>query len=313
MPRRFISFNVSYAGDLRGLEGVHPGRNFKFKPFAIGELRKFSEDDLDSHGDVGLDLKYSLSSGLTLDATLNTDFSQVEVDEQQINLTRFSLFFPEKRDFFLENAGIFAFGSTGQRNAPQDVILFFSRRIGLSSEGLPLPILGGARLTGRLGNYGLGVSNMQTRDSDSEAANNYTVLRIKRNLLSNSELGTLFINRDSNQSGDYNRTFGVDANFRFWDNFRISSFLAATRTPGLEKGDMAGRIWVEWKTTSGRPGQATWISERTSMLKWDSYPAVISERAILLSVGVPGLAVSPGFGSSFPMSSSNTSMIRRVG
>ena len=248
MPRRFISFNVSYAGDLLGLEGVHPGRNFKFKPFAIGELRDFSGDDLDSTGDVGLDLKYSLSSGLTLDATLNTDFSQVEVDEQQINLTRFSLFFPEKRDFFLENAGIFAFGSTGQRNAPQDVILFFSRRIGLSSQGQPLPILGGARLTGRLGKWGLGLFNMQTRDSDSDPANNFTVLRIKRNILSNSELGALFVNRDSNLSGDYNRTFGLDANFRFWDNFRIASFLAATRTPGVDQGDLAGRIWVEWKT-----------------------------------------------------------------
>jgi hypothetical protein len=248
MSRRFISFNVSYAGDLKGLEGVHPGHNFKFKPFAIGELRKFREDDFDTHGDVGLDLKYSLSSGLTLDGTLNTDFSQVEVDEQQINLTRFNLFFPEKRDFFLENAGIFVFGPTGQRDAPQDAILFFSRRIGLSSDGQPLPILGGARMTGRVGKYGLGVFNMQTREFGSEPANNFTVLRVKRNILKNSQFGALFINRDSNQPDDYNRTFGIDASFRFWEDFRVASFLAATRTPGLEEGDVAGRIWVEWKT-----------------------------------------------------------------
>jgi len=248
MPRRFISFNMSFAGDLKGLEGIQPGENFKLKPFAIGELQKFRGDDFDTHGDAGLDLKYSLSSGLTLDGTLNTDFSQVEVDEQQINLTRFSLFFPEKRDFFLENAGIFAFGSTGQRNARQDAILFFSRRIGLSSEGQPLPILGGARVTGRVGEYGLGVFNMQTRESDSDPANNFTVLRIKRNILNNSQFGALFVNRDSNRPGDFNRTFGVDASFRFWGDFRISSFLAGTRTPGLEGGDGAGRIWVEWKT-----------------------------------------------------------------
>ena len=248
MPRRFISFNVSYAGNLQGMEGIRPGRNLKVKPFATGEIRKFRGDDLDSHGDVGLDLKYSLSSGLTLDATLNTDFSQVEVDEQQINLTRFNLFFPEKRDFFLENAGIFSFGSTGQRDASQDVILFFSRRIGLASDGRPQPILGGARLTGRVGEYGLGLFNMQTRESGSDPATNFTVLRVKRNILKNSEVGTLFINKDSGRPGDYNRTFGVDANFRLWENFRVSSFLSATRTPGVEDEDLAGRIWVEWKT-----------------------------------------------------------------
>jgi hypothetical protein len=248
MPRRFISFNVSYAGNLQGMEGIRPGRNLKVKPFATGEIRKFRGDDLDSHGDVGLDLKYSLSSGLTLDATLNTDFSQVEVDEQQINLTRFSLFFPEKRDFFLENAGIFSFGSTGQRDASRDVILFFSRRIGLASDGRPQPILGGARLTGRVGDYGLGLFNMQTRESGSDPATNFTVLRVKRNIFRNSEVGALFINKDSDRPGDYNRTFGVDANFRLWENFRVSSFLSATRTPGLEDEDLAGRIWVEWKT-----------------------------------------------------------------
>ena len=248
MPRRFISFNISFAGDLKGLEDIEPGRNFKVKPFATSEFREFAGDDFDIHGDVGLDLKYGLSPGLTLDGTLNTDFSQVEVDEQQITLTRFSLFFPEKRDFFLENSGIFFFGPTAQRDARQDIILFFSRRIGLSPDGQPLPIWGGARLTGRQGKYGLGFFNMQTRETDSDPANNFTVLRIKRNIMANSDVGGLFINRDSSLPGDYNRTFGIDANFRFWEDLRIASFLAATRTPGLEEGDMAGRIWVEWKT-----------------------------------------------------------------
>ena len=171
------------------------------------------------------------------------------MDEQQINLTRFSLFFPEKRDFFLENSGIFLFAQT-DRSGPstRDFIPFFSRRIGLSSDGQPVPVLAGARFTGRVGDYSLGLFNMQTRESDPEPAHNFTVLRLKRNILAQSELGTLFINRQSDQSGDYNRTFGVDASFRFWQNLRITSFLAATRTPGFETGDMAGRTWVEWKT-----------------------------------------------------------------
>ncbi len=249
IPRSFASFNVSFAGTLRGVEDVHPGRNFKVKPYLTSQFRKFSGDDFDTLFDPGLDLKYSLTSGLTLDATLNTDFSQVEVDEQQINLTRFSLFFPEKRDFFLENSGIFLFAQT-DRSGPstRDFIPFFSRRIGLSSDGQPVPVLAGARFTGRVGDYSLGLFNMQTRESDPEPAHNFTVLRLKRNILAQSELGTLVINRQSDQSGDYNRTFGVDASFRFWQNLRITSFLAATRTPGFETGDMAGRTWVEWKT-----------------------------------------------------------------
>ncbi|MCZ6768055.1 MAG: DUF5916 domain-containing protein [Acidobacteria bacterium] len=249
IPRSFASFNVSFAGTLRGVEDVHPGQNFKVKPFLTSQFRKFSGDDFDTLVDLGLDLKYSLTSGLTLDATLNTDFSQVEVDEQRINLTRFSLFFPEKRDFFLENSGIFLFAQT-DRSGPstRDFIPFFSRRIGLSSGGQPVPVLAGARFTGRVGEYSLGLFNMQTRESDPEPAHNFTVLRLKRNILAQSELGTLFINRQSDQSGDYNRTFGVDASFRFWQNLRITSFLATTRTPGFETGDMAGRTWVEWKT-----------------------------------------------------------------
>ncbi|MFB3068048.1 MAG: DUF5916 domain-containing protein, partial [Acidobacteriota bacterium] len=249
LPRRFSAYYFSYAGDLKGIEDVQPGRNFKFKPYLTSEFRKFSGDDFDTLLDPGLDLKYSLTSGLTLDATLNTDFSQVEVDQQQINLTRFSLFFPEKRDFFLENSGLFTFGQI-DRHSPgaRDFIAFFSRRIGLSTDGRPLPIVAGARLSGRAGKYSLGVLNMQTREFGSDPANNFTVLSVKRNILAQSLIGALFINRQSDQSGDFNRTFGVDANLHFWNKLLISTFLAATSTPGLEQEDMAGRIWVEWKT-----------------------------------------------------------------
>ncbi len=249
MPRRLSGFNMSFAGSLKGIENVEPGRNFKVKPYLSSEFRKFSGDDFDTLGDAGLDLKYGLTSGLTLDGTVNTDFSQVEVDEQQINLTRFSLFFPEKRDFFLENSGLFLFGQVDRRSpGARDFIAFFSRRIGLSSDRQPVPILAGARLSGRVGKTSLGLLNIQTREFGSDPANNFSVVSIKRNILSQSELGALFINRQADQSGDFNRTFGVDANFHFWNQFRLSGFVAATRTPGLETEDMASRVWVEWRT-----------------------------------------------------------------
>ena len=208
MPRRFIAFVMSYAGDLKGLEDIPREPNFKLKSYLSSDFRNLEGDDFDTEFDVGLDLKYSVTSGLTLDGTLNTDFSQVEVDVQQINLTRFSLFFPEKRDFFLENAGIFTFGQTDSRgNRPSELIPFFSRRIGLSEDGQPIPILGGARLTGRAGPYSLGFLNMQTLEAESEPANNFTVARVKRNILNQSEIGGIFINRQSNLSGDYNRSY----------------------------------------------------------------------------------------------------------
>ena len=133
-------------------------RNLKLTPYVLGEA---SLRDVDrratSLGDVGGDLKYSLTPSLTLDLTYNTDFAQVEVDDQQVNLDRFNLFFPEKRPFFLENAGLFSVGQPGQLG------LFFSRRIGIGSDGAQIPIRGGGRLSGKVGsNTNIGVLNMQT-------------------------------------------------------------------------------------------------------------------------------------------------------
>src|SRR5262249_52328062 len=133
----------------------------------------------------GVDLKYGLTQSITLDATYHTDYAQVEVDQQQTNLTRFNLFFPEKRDFFLENAGIFNFGPGG------NLVPFFSRRIGLSSAGTPIPIAGGARVTGKAGRYDLGGIAMKTESFNGTASNNYFVGRLKRNLLTRSWIGAL--------------------------------------------------------------------------------------------------------------------------
>ncbi|MBI4455686.1 MAG: carbohydrate binding family 9 domain-containing protein [Acidobacteria bacterium] len=258
IPRRYPATAVSLAGSLQGIEGIRPRRNFRFKPFVTAQSSKIVPDDLDSTADAGFDLKYGLTSSFTLDATVNTDFSQIEVDEQQVNLTRFSLFFPEKRDFFLENAGIFVFGQTDQgggavggprgRAEEREIIPFFSRRIGLSSLGGPIPILAGIRLTGRPGRHSIGFLNMQTREAGSEPANNFTVLRVKRDILAYSEVGALLINRQADHPGDYNRMVGMDGNFRFWENLRINSFFASTYSPHLEGRETAGRLWAEWRT-----------------------------------------------------------------
>src|SRR5207253_32220 len=183
VPIRFSGNQADMAGTLRGIQNIHPGRNLKFKPFAIaggnqlrtGALRRTTHDF-----DGGFDMKYSLTPSLTLDGTYRTDFAQVEVDQQQVNLTRFNLFFPEKRDFFLENAGIFTFGAgIGNQSANNlNLIPFFSRSIGLSG-GTPIPIVGGARLTGRTGRYDIGFLTMKTEErSDSVRSvpsNNFVV------------------------------------------------------------------------------------------------------------------------------------------
>ncbi len=144
IPRPYRLPRVSLAGGLEGLSGVQQGRNLYVKPYLSAPIVRRREDDVDFIPDAGFDIKYGVTPGLTLDLSVNTDFSQVEADTQQINLTRFSLFFPEKRDFFLENADLFLFGKSGGGfGAQRDLIPFFSRRIGLS-QGQIVPILGGA-------------------------------------------------------------------------------------------------------------------------------------------------------------------------
>ncbi len=252
VPRRYSDdYQVSLAGEMIGLERVEPGRNLKVKPFVLAGLDKFAAQGKGIGGDLdgGLDVKYGLTPGLIADMTLNTDFSQVEADVQQVNLTRFPLFFPEKREFFLENAGIFQFGETYRLGPPrkQELIPFFSRKIGLSDQGLPIPILAGARLTGRQGPYYLGFMNIQTRSEGSVPANNFTVARVRRDFLANSDMGVLFINRRSGQFRDYNRLVGADLNFRFFQDLKANVFLAKTQTPGLSGKDGAGKVEMQWR------------------------------------------------------------------
>jgi hypothetical protein len=204
-----------------------------------------------------VDAKYGLTTGLTWDFTYNTDFSQVEADEQQINLSRFSLFFPEKREFFLENSGIFQFGSGdrfmaagggGPRQNTNDLILFFSRQIGLSEDGQAIPLIGGTRLTGRMGAYEMGFLNIQQDGFGSAHAANFTVARLRRNLLSNSDIGIMLVNKEVQDSPRFNRVLGADANFRFGQALSVNSFFAKAFTPTDAKKDLAGRFSVNYKT-----------------------------------------------------------------
>ena len=254
-------FRLSVAGTLVGLEVPEGNRTFEIKPYAIGSLNtdRTVEPAIsnDGSGTGGVDIKYGLTENLTADFTLNTDFAQVEVDEQQINLTRFSLFFPEKREFFLESQGIFDFGRVagfggfggstrgnlaaapgvfGPGDAPT---LFFSRRIGLD-EGRTVPIVGGGRLTGKVGDFSVGAVNIQTEDTRAAEAiaTNFTVLRIKRDILRRSRVGAILTNRSVSVKGDgANQAYGLDGSFSFHDNVNLYGYYARTDTPGLQGDD----------------------------------------------------------------------------
>jgi hypothetical protein len=189
-PRQFNQFKTSFAGVIDGVRGVKPGRNIRVKPFTTGEMRNSAGANALS-GDGGLDVKVGIGTNLVLDASWRTDFSQVETDAQQINLTRFNLFFPEKREFFLENQGAFQIGPPA--SSASNLVPFFSRTIGLSDNGTPIPIVAGARLTGKEGRSSIALLNMQTereqRVSGSLPGENFTVLRYGREFLRNSTAG----------------------------------------------------------------------------------------------------------------------------
>ena len=237
LPRQFNLNRISLAGELQGLE-VPPQRNLQFTPYMLGEtLHRTESTRTLSTGDVGADLKYSVTPSMTLDLTYNTDFAQVEVDDQQINLDRFTLFLPEKRPFFLENAGLF---SVGQQGA---VDIFFSRRMGLGDEDRQIPIIGGGRLSGKVGtNTNIGFLNMQTQSVGATATplQNFTVGRVRQDLANRSNVGAIFVNRQASGSlaghQDYNRTFALDGTWGIGQGGTVSGFVAETNTPSAPAG-----------------------------------------------------------------------------
>ncbi len=248
LPRIFDIQRVSLAGTLEDLEEIRPGANLKIKPYVLGSLLKTGDLSSKLDGELGLDVKYGIKNSFTLDFTYNTDFSQVEADEQQINLTRFDLFFPEKRDFFLENSGIFQFSTSGQYAQSSDMLFFFSRRIGLSDNGEAIPILGGARLTGRASDWEVGFINMQQSEFQANPSTNFTVARVRRNILANSDIGIMINNKEVSGS-HYNRVLGADANFRFGQAFSVNGYLAKSFSPtaGKDTKSMAYNVGLNYE------------------------------------------------------------------
>jgi hypothetical protein len=257
---------VSMYGTVVGLDLPPAGRNLELKPYALGKMTTDRVANPPTHndndGDVGGDVKYGVTANLTADLTINTDFAQVEIDEQQVNLTRFNLFLPEKREFFLEGRGLFDFGRGGAAGGgagglpgmgfggSADVpYMFYSRRIGLN-RGRVVPIDVGGRLTGKVGGWGVGLLNIQTGDEEVSASpsTNFTVARIKRDILRRSAIGAMFTNRNqlsSNQPGT-NQAYGVDAAFGFYQNVALGGYYARTETTDLAGDNESYQSKFDW-------------------------------------------------------------------
>ena len=261
ISKEYTLTRVSLAGTMTGIGAVNRGLDLRMTPYMLAGGRQdraagtVAGGGLDGSGfnDYGLDVKYGVASGLNLDLTLNTDFAQVEVDEQQVNLTRFPLFFPEKRDFFLENAGMFNVGAPGS-GFGRVADLFFTRRIGLSAGGQPTPIIGGARLTGKVNRHNVAAMNITT-GSFGNAGDNFFVGRYSRDILARSKVGGIVIDKqavgsvfapDTGGVSHYNRTFAADTTLAVHRNLTMTGFVAKTQTPGLTSGDMASYARATW-------------------------------------------------------------------
>ena len=241
VPREFNLYRLNYAGDLEGLSP--PFRRLAtVTPYVLASTARnfeLGETSFNQEAEFGGEAKVQVTQGLTLDATVNTDFAQVEVDNQQVNLTRFSLLFPEKRPFFLENAGFFTVGTRGAD-------LFFSRNIGIA-DGAQVPIKGGGRLSGKALGLNVGLLHIQTDGlAGVQPDNAYSVARVARELPNRSRVGALFIDRRSDSSGDENQTYAVDARVAIGEPVTISSFVARTETPELSGDEHAYDANAAW-------------------------------------------------------------------
>lgn len=235
---------ISKAGVLLGLENIKKGKALNLRPYFLSGVETTPEAPTLFHVKTGLDLKYSLTPSLTLDLTAHPDFGQVEVDRKRINLTRFNLFYPEKREFFLEGAGIFSFGLR-RRVQP-----LYTRKIGLSPEGEEIPILGGIRLTGKAGKFDIGIFDIETARKDEIAMANFFAFRLKREILSKSYVGLIATSKLS--EGRYNFSLGVDSKLSFSNflgnkNLVLGGFLAGTfESESNARNNLAYQFFVDY-------------------------------------------------------------------
>lgn len=259
MPPDFGDFSAwrpSLAQDIL-FKGVKRKKPFYITPYVLGgysNINSLTEDESTYVNEsnllrqIGGDVKLGLSRGWTLDLSVNTDFAQVEADDQQVNLTRFSLFFPEKRLFFQERAGIynFSFGSRDQ--------LFYSRRIGIN-DGDQQTIIGGARVTGRSGLWDIGVISMQTADQDTLKGENLSVIRMKREVFNDRSDAGFLITHRTDLEGNYNLNYGLDAVIEVFDEHMVTMRYAQTFDSDLDNGlfDIdASKMWLSFSTQRQR-------------------------------------------------------------
>ena len=316
--RDYTFFHLSQAGHLTDLEQVQTGLKLRVKPFVVGGLSQTPKNSgstkskFKNESQVGIeDLKISLTSSLTADFTINPDFAQAEVDAAQLNLTRFSLFFPEKREFFLEGAGIFDIGTERPRfegSAP-DLLLFFSRRIGLEEnkvstqqENIPIPIFAGAKITGDIAGFQFGAINMHTDNKDSIPQTNYGVVRVKKKILGRSYIGGILTNKIASGGEHYNRVGGVDGNFVLFDKLLLKGLVAKSDTFGKKGNDLSHQGMLRWETDHFRTVlERTRIDEnfnpemgfvlRKNIIKkkwrstWRPRPGIDSIRQVTMSFG----------------------------
>lgn len=255
--RSFGLERVSQAGELVGVGEIKRHRLWEVKPYVSGGWLqgdpRVGAEGFDSGvtGKLGLEVaRIGITPSLTAEFTVNPDFGQAEVDNQVVNLSRFSIFFPEKRDFFLENAGVFLFGRQGSNQ------LFFTRRIGLNRDGQPIPIDYGAKITGKVGDYNVGFLQVQTRSVGNRESDRFvprqqfTVARVKKDILRRSSIGAIFVNRQGATfagGSEFNRAYGVDAEFNPTDHFTIGGFYARTESPGVRSSSHSARINTEFE------------------------------------------------------------------
>src|SRR3954451_21728880 len=250
--RMFGSARISQAGELRGISDIGSGRLFIVKPYGLTGFSHFPQNaagtgftpGLSALYTGGVDVKLGLRSNLVANFTVNTDFADSDVDTQQFNLTPYKLFFPEKRQFFLENAGVFSFPLEGETD-----LLFFSRQIGIDPvTGQQVPINAGAKVTGSLGQFELGVMDVNTRTSGPNPWANFAVARAKYALWSGSYVGLMGIDKRSGSATDsFNQSSGADTRLVFFQNLVVNGFASQTRTPGVSSGqtDLGGGFSYE--------------------------------------------------------------------
>jgi len=280
--RRVFGFwRVSQAGLLEGLSGIESSRLLVIKPYGLVGAQAFQGQSWDALHTGGGDIKYGLSSNLIAVGTINTDFSDADVDQQQFNLTPFPIFVPEKRRFFLENSDVFNFLLWNQD------LLFFTRQIGVDPlSGQEVPIDAGVKIAGHAKGFDLGIMDVKTREEGPNPYANYAIVRVKKPLMAGSYVGFMATDKESgNPTDPYNRSFGADAHFVFFRNLNLRGYYAKTLSPFLHGDNAAfgGRLTYanNWFNVYAGHGvtERNFNAETGFVTRTDDQPTIITVQA----------------------------------